>query len=211
LVALTLAAAAAASGPAPFHLQAPEGFVRFEEPAFGGSAALLPLLEPGARRAVVEAWVDLAAGASLVLGRVEAPLESGREPALEIPAAIAGHLRGELDLEATVGPARREAGPLGPRWEARASTRAGEGPRTVRFAFYPAGAVHYVLAASYAPDAEAKLAERLAGTFERFAPVAEQAPRRWAQARWAALAGALVVIAALAAARRRRRAEDALS
>ena len=176
-------APAAAAGGEPQRFEPPAGFVRLDDGLFAGSAALLPVLAAGARPELLAVFVEPGReeGAALALGRVEGPFDLERAPGVQLASAIAGHLRAELDLEATVERATAVAGPRAPRWEARALTRAGQGPRIVRFAFFPGPDAYHVLAAAYAPDQEEALAARLQASFDSFEPpvVARTGSRGW--------------------------------
>jgi hypothetical protein len=64
-----------------------------------------------------------------------------------------------------------------------AHSRAGGDPRTIRYAFVPAGAVHYVLAASFPADREADFDDAFGRAFESFQAAAVE-PRRRPGRRW---------------------------
>lgn len=191
-------------------LAPPAGFRRVTDSMVHGSAALLPLVAGEAPRGLMAAFVEAGEGASatLVVGRIDRPLEL--EPAVRASAAsaIAGHFRGELDLEVVVDRAVLVQGTSGPRLEARAHTRAGAEPREVRFAFVPGGAVHYVLAASVPQGRSADFEEPITRAFDSFHAPASAAPAsgRGVLVRVAAFgaAGAAVVVALRLWLRRRK-------
>jgi hypothetical protein len=139
-----------------------------------GSVALVPLVAGEAPRRLLAAFSESSEGAAatLTVGRVDRALELDPGVKSAVASAIAGHFRGELDLEVVVD--RPVA--VGSRLEARAHTRLGRGLRTVRFAFVPAGGVHYVLTASLPAEREAELEEGVSRAFDSFLPAVVQAP-----------------------------------
>jgi hypothetical protein len=185
-IALLAAAAAAAVAPASgeraevdgVQLVLPAGFRRVEDAMVKGSIALVPLVSGESKRGLVAAFAESGefATATLAVGRVERPLDLDPGVRSAVASAIAGHFRGELDLEVVVDRAALLQGAHGPRLEARAHSRAGGDPRTIRYAFVPAGAVHYVLAASIPADREADFEQAFTRTFESFEPPRVELP-----------------------------------
>ena len=197
-------------------LTPPPRMQRLDEALMRGSVALVPLVAGEAQRRLVGGFAESGEAqadgpATLLVGRVERPLEIDANVRAGASSAIAGHFRGELDLEEVV--VDRPTVVAGPpmRLEARAHTRVGRGARTVRFAFVPAGAVHYVLVASLPPDREAELEGPISRAFDSFVPPpSPPAPPPPSLLLRAAAFGAAGVLAALLLKlwRRRRRQES---
>ncbi len=217
-----LAAAAAAAAPAGeavevggARLVLPAGFRRVEDAMVKGSLALVPQVSGESRRGLLAAFAEGGefSTATLVVGRVERPLDLDPGVRSAVASAIAGHFRGELDLEVVVDRPTLLQGGQGQRLETRAHSRAGGDPRTIRYAFVPAGAVHYVLAASFPADREADFDDAFGRAFESFQAAAVEPPQ--AAGPPLALRVALFGAAGLAFAlglglwQRRRRAADA--
>jgi len=192
----------------------PKGFQRVEDAMARGSVALVPQVSGESRRALLAAFAEGGefGSATLVVGRVERPLELDPGVRSAVASAIAGHFRGELDLEVVVDRPTLQQGAHGPRLLTRAHTRAGADPRTVRFAFVPAGAVHYVLAASFPADREADFDQAFERVFESFDPPRVPAPPASARSTVlrVALFGAagLALVVGLRLWQRRRRAKS---
>lgn len=185
LAAVALAALAALAPPGGERVEVdgaslvpPAGFRRVEDAMVKGSLALVPLGSGESRRALVAAFAEGGefATATLAVGRVERPLDLDPGVRSAVASAIAGHFRGELDLEVVVDRPALLAGAHGARLETRAHSRAGSEPRTVRYAFVPAGAAHYVLAAAFPADREADFEEAFTRAFESFAAQQVAAP-----------------------------------
>ena len=204
LAALALSVAVGADDlGAGLRLSPPDGFRRLDASLVRGSAALVPMTGGEARRSLLAVFAEVREDepATLVVGRVERPLELDSGVRSAAASAIAGHFRGELDLEVVVDRPAIVQGSGGPRLEARAHTRAGRGgARLVRFAFVPAGLAHFVLAASVPAEREAELEEPIGRAFDSFAAPGGKvgAPERRNLALRAAAFGLLGVLVALA-------------
>ena len=184
----------------------PPGFMRrVDESIVKGSVALVPLVAGEAPRRLLAAFAENTEGpaATLSVGREERPLDLAAFVRSSAASAIAGHFRGELDLEVVVD----RPVMVGARLEARAHSRLGRGPRTVRFAFVPAGGAHYVLAASIPAEREAELEEPISQAFESFVPAVVEAPktRQNVPLRAAAFGAAGLLVAVLLRLWRRRK------
>ncbi|MGC4114073.1 MAG: hypothetical protein QM765_05325 [Myxococcales bacterium] len=156
----------------------PAGFRRVEDSMVKGSLALVPQVAGESRRGLLAAFAESGefATATLAVGRVERSLDLDPGVRSAVASAIAGHFRGELDLEVVVDRPTLLQGPHGARLETRAHSRAGGEPRIVRYAFVPAGAVHYVLAAAYPAEREADFDEMITKAFESFEATPVAAP-----------------------------------
>ena len=172
-----------------------------------GSVALVPLVAGDAPRRLLAAFAESNESsegpvATLTVGLVERALEFDSGVRNAAASAIAGHFRGELDLEVVVD----RPVTVGSRLEARAHTRLSSGPRTVRFAFVPAGGVHYVLTASVPAEREAELEDAIGRVFDSFVPAVVAAPptRHNVPLRAAAFGAAVLLVAVLLRLWRRR-------
>jgi hypothetical protein len=189
----------------------PAGFRRIDDALARGSVALVPLVNGEAPRSLVAVFTELREDepATLVVGRVDKPLVLDAGVRSAAASAIAGHFRGELDLEVVVDRPAIVQGASVPRLEARAHVHLGRGGRAVRFAFVPAGPHYFVLVASLPAEREAELEEAVTRAFDSFAPPAAAIvapPQRNLALRAAAfgIVGVLVALALRLGLRRRK-------